>query len=229
MTFRTFENGIRIAKGFASDPADGKVGDLYWNTSKNLLRQCVVSTPTAVWEDVSIKPGTAPYSTLYWDNTTGQWTENVLLLTNGRNLYAASSATSLSLTISAGDTTDPGTFGSDLVLEAGSGPAGTADVLVISENFRQQDNTGTDFNITSADSTNAAGNNLNLSAGQGSSEQGNLNLSGEEVNTTATEVNINATDKIRLNGEVVFSQILASDPFGAETGQIYWNITANRF
>lgn len=222
MTFRTFENGIRIAKGFASDPVTGKIGEIYWNTTRNVLRQCV-NDITPVWEDVTVKPGTTQYSVLVWDIVADRWVENTLLLINGKTVYSATSATPEDLTIQSGDTTGPGEFGSDLVLKVGTGLAGDGNISVDAENVIQKTDKGTALNIQSADSTvNAAGNNLNLTAGTGTSTQGDVNASAENINLTSGS-------KIRLTGEVVLSQILVADPALPETAQIYFNNDFKRF
>lgn len=222
MTFRTFENGIRVAKGFASDPGTGKIGELYWNTTRNVLRQCVEDT-TPIWEDVTVKPGTTQYSVLVWDIVADRWVENTLLLVNGKTVYSATSATPEDLTIQSGDTTDPGELGSDIVLKVGTGDAGDGNISVDAENIIQKEDKGVALNIQSADSTvNAAGNDLNLTAGTGTSDQGNLNTSAQNTNITSAE-------KIRLTGEVVLSQILVTDPSLPETAQLYFNNEFKRF
>ena len=222
MTFRTFDDGIRIARGFAADPATGKVGELYWNTARLLIRQCVNATGP-VWEDVTVKPGTTGFGTLYWDAVQGRWRENVLLLIDGRKVYAANSAAAAPLLIQSGDTTNPGIAGSNVVLQPGTGALGQGDVEVHALNMRQSVDLGTALNIfAGADTVNPAGNDLNLSAGQGTATLGDANVIGEDVN-------LNAGDKIRLNGEVVFSQILVADPLTPETAQLYWHDGFKRF
>ncbi len=222
MTFRTFENGIRIAEGFAVDPATGKIGELYWNTARLVLRQCVEST-TPIWEDVTVKAGTTPFSTLFWDAVNDKWAENVLLLTNGRTIYAADSAAPQDLVIQSGDTTNPGVAGSDLILRPGTGALGQGVLVVDALDIIQTEDAAGPLSIAAGDSTvNAAGNDLNLSSGTGTSTQGDVNVSGEDIE-------INAGNKIRLNGEVVFSQILVADPASPETAQLYWHNTYQRF
>lgn len=221
MTFRTFENGIRIAKGFASDPVTGKLGELYWNTVKNVLRQCVEPT-TPIWEDVTVKAGSTQYATLYWDAVNERWTENILLLINGKIIYAANSVTKEDLTIQAGNSTGPGEFGGDVSIQPGVGPGGNGKIIATSQELHQADNFSSSFDISAGDSSGPTGNDLNLDAGQGLTDQGNVGVSGKNINFYAGE-------KIRLNGDVVFSQLLIADPSSPETAELYWNNTFKRF
>ena len=79
--FKRFDNGIQIRPGYASDPVDGKKGEIYYNTATNRLKYCVNDSPVT-WTEFGPAAGTVDTSTLRWDNTAQSWVEN----TNIRSL-----------------------------------------------------------------------------------------------------------------------------------------------
>lgn len=123
--FKAFEAGIRIAPSTsigASDPITGKVGEIYWNTTKGMLRICISSAP--VWQDLFIQRGVINDSTLRWDTTNDRWTQNDSLRINQNLIYTANSATPLALELTAGDNSTALATGAGILINAGAGGAG---------------------------------------------------------------------------------------------------------
>lgn len=84
--FTRFDQGIQIYPGFASDPGQGELGEMYFNTTKNVVRTCVQVTPSLEWEDSSIANGTVNGSMLAYDLSLQTWQENIGLVLSGYNL-----------------------------------------------------------------------------------------------------------------------------------------------
>jgi hypothetical protein len=126
LNFKTFEAGIRIApnSSFAADPVTGKVGEIYWNTTRQVLRICTDATP--IWQDLFIKTTTKNDATLRWDTTAGTWISNDTLNHNDSLLYIADNndadaVDAKDLTLQAASKTAGTAAGGDVVIQPGTG------------------------------------------------------------------------------------------------------------
>ena len=242
--FKAFETGIRISTpGLAADPAPGKVGMIYQNTTRNVLRYCTNVGPD-VWIDLFIQAGTVNDSTMRWDVAEGRWKENADFLTSGSTLYSADADTQNDIAIQGGDTTDLSIRGSDIYIQPGEGDAGTGYIFIDTSLLKPSELTsgpGRPVALEAGDTTDAAGlgGDLSLSAGAGPLGMGNLNLSGytstltvggnHTSNVTGT-TNINSTGNFSISApKIGLGASAAVDPLGDLLGDLYYNTTFGRW
>jgi hypothetical protein len=171
INFKTFEGGLRISPeaSLSADPITGKVGQIYWNTTRSVLRICVSSLP--VWQDLFIKRSLTNDSTLRWDTALDAWVENNSLLIAGSTVYSPSGNTGTSVELKSGTSTLANNNGANLLLTTGLG-AGTGlqgKVILDTLSVIQKDTTnGKDLLIKSGKATTGAfGGDLNLEGGDG--------------------------------------------------------------
>jgi hypothetical protein len=171
INFKTFEGGIRISPeaSLSADPVTGKVGQIYWNTTRLVLRICVNSSP--VWQDLFINRGLTDNSTLRWDAAADAWIENDSLLSLGSSLFSPDGNTGSDIEIKSGTSTLANNSGGNLLLTAGlgagSGLQGKVLVDTISINQVETVN-GKDLLIKSGNATTGPfGGNLDLESGDG--------------------------------------------------------------
>jgi hypothetical protein len=135
--FRQFEGGISIKGIYATDPVQGEVGDIYFNTTTKSLKYCFNAAPLT-WRDLVIAAGTTAGSVLQWDTGTSSWTENNTIVTGvstigGTNdnvpdaVKAASTVFKASDKINVGSTGD----GGDISLLAGTSFAGNQGLVYL--------------------------------------------------------------------------------------------------
>src|SRR5271166_2166220 len=84
--FTRFDQGIQIYPGFASDPVQGELGEMYFNTTKSVVRTCTEVTPSLVWEDSSVVNGTINGSMLSYNLAQQYWQENIGLVLSAYTL-----------------------------------------------------------------------------------------------------------------------------------------------
>lgn len=179
LTYKAFQEGIRIApNGRTTDPASGKVGEVYWNTADSVLRVCV--DPAPIWTDAFVLPSgqlvpanQVDGSTIRWDAAgTPRWVENNQFLTLANRAFAPSDATQgTDLELQAGNTTGGTNDGANLVLIGGSSLGGSQGKILVNSDY-----------IKSVIATGLAGRNLNVEAGDADTgsgfDGGNLNVNG---------------------------------------------------
>lgn len=171
INFKTFEGGLRISPeaSLTSDPITGKVGQIYWNTTRSVLRICVSSTP--VWQDLYIKRSLINDATLRWDTASDAWIENDQIRTNGSGIYSPDGNSGADIELKSGTSTLANNPGGNLLLTtglgAGSGLQGKIIVNTISINQIETAN-GKDLLIKSGDANSGLfGGDLDLEAGDG--------------------------------------------------------------
>ena len=220
--FKSFDTGIRIAPGLASDPPQGRLFEIYANTTRSVLRICVNETPLT-WRDLSIGSGSVDKSTLHWDIGTKTWVENVSLLTDGAKIYAPPTIGSagLDFEVDAGDS-DTNAAGGNLYLRGGMGLSSRGNIMIDSPEISALTTIagiGVDLLVKAGDSTAAAtiGANITLEAGTGTgAARGNANVSGNKVNLQADQaINVGAQHD--------------TDPVSAIIGDTYFNTLWNQF
>jgi hypothetical protein len=242
INFRAFDTGLRIAPGLSSDPITGKLGEIYWNTTKNNLRICVDESPVT-WYDLFIQPGTAQDASLAWDAVSYSWKENVLLLLNGSTIYTPITAIPTDLSLLPGDSSGVGEFGGSVKIKGGSGLAGQGslyvDVLAVTPEPVSV-GPGSILNINAGTTTAAAelGGDLNLGAGNGPLGLGDINLTSYDITGTASNsIDLSAFANAYISGNYIkltsdsigLNALGTTDPTGLFTGDIYYNTTDNRF
>lgn len=171
INFKTFEGGLRISPeaSLTVDPVTGKVGQIYWNTTRSVLRICVNSLP--IWQDLYIKRSLVDNATLRWDVTADAWVENDSLLSSGSLLFSPDGNSGSDIEIKSGTSTLANNPGGNLLLTtglgAGSGLQGKILVNAISINQLETTN-GKDLLIKSGDASSGLfGGDLDLEAGDG--------------------------------------------------------------
>jgi hypothetical protein len=137
--FSRFDQGIQIANGFASDPVTGLLGEIYYNTAKNLCRICTQVSPSLVWEDMLVANGTTAGSLLTYQTAYGTYAENLGVIVSGysiggipdagNNVYSAAD-----VYISGSNKTAGTGNGGDLVLSGGSSSGGSPGNVLIEGN-----------------------------------------------------------------------------------------------
>lgn len=234
--FKAFEAGIRIAPSTllgASDPLTGKVGEIYWNTTRSVLRICVSASP--VWQDLFIHRDLINDATLRWDIANDRWTQNDDLLINQSLVYTANSATPLDLSVRSGTNSTALASGANIVLETGDGGAGGSKGIIRAKTrfIKGEDSAaGLDITIQSGDSSNggAFGGTLNLNAGTGAAGKGNVTVDAENFNTNSTAASIVAINDIDLTANLIGIKAQHTvDPVLADTGDFYYNTLYKRF
>ena len=218
--FKAFDSGIRIAPGFASDPLQGRLFEIYSNTTRGVLRVCVSESPL-VWTDLGVAPGTTDNSSLTWDIGAGAWTENTSVLIDTNKVYAPSASLGISLSVLGGDATTAGNYGGTLYLGGGTGTLGLGDTVILSPSLRAADGiTGAGLTLRAGDSSAAStnGGTLLISAGSGGSGgvYGDLQLRGNRVY-------LNGINSINVGAQ------LAADPSSPQVGDWYLNTHWNKF
>lgn len=241
INFRAFDTGLRIAPGLASDPITGKLGEIYWNTTKNNLRICVDVAP--IWYDLFIQPGTVQDATLQWDTVTYSWKENPVFLITGSTAYTLTNATPIDITLAPGDSTGLGEFGGSINLDAGNGLAGFGKINTNAPEVSPSSviaGAGADIVFAAGDTTalTQIGGSLSLEAGTGPGGSGDVDVTGSNINAIASAgINLTATNNANINatyiklfaGSIGLDALATSDPSGITTGDIYFNTVDQRF
>ena len=136
INFKTFEAGIRIApnSSFAADPVAGKVGQIYWNTTRQVLRICINDAPTT-WQDLFINPSPTNDATLRWDTANDRWDYNPDLLISSTTIYAADNSDADAvdandLTLTAASKTAGTALGGDVIIQPGTGTSGDGKTIL---------------------------------------------------------------------------------------------------
>lgn len=243
ISFRAFDTGLRIAPGLASDPVTGKLGEIYWNTTKNNLRICINESPVT-WYDLFIQPGTVQDASLVWDSANFTWEENAQLRFNGSVIYSPDNATPVDISLEPGDSTGIGEIGGSIFLKAGSGPAGNGFVFVSAEAITPPEvNTGagSDLLVKGGDTTDVGqfGGDLLLDGGSGPAGAGDVSGTGSNLIFNAS-AGINLTSaanayitsayiKLASSSSISLNATGTVDPTGLFAGDTYLNTTYNRF
>lgn len=199
--FKRFVNGIQIKGGFASDPAQGKVGEIYYNTTKKSLRLCIQISPV-IWTDTGIGAGTTNYSILNWNSITSSWSENVNLLVNANNIFTP--------------------IGTDLFLSSGQ------DISIATDNGLNTGiiNIGASL-LTSISQAGVNGADFNIAAGDALTSD----FDGGDVNIiSGNGLGTGLNGKITLSGRLInIGAISDTDPANAIIADIYYNQIESRF
>ena len=217
--FKSFDTGIRIAPGLAVDPAQGRLFEIYSNTTRNVLRVCLSESPL-VWADLSLAPGTVNNSTTHWNSSAGDWAENTSVLIGTNVVYAPSAPSGTSLSI-LGGAASASNYGGSLYLGGGAGTVGLGDTVILSPSLRASDSTTGSGLIVRAGNSSAASTNggtLLLSAGSG----GSGGVSGD-VQIQGNRVYLNGTNSVNVGAQ------LAADPGSPQVGDWYLNTHWNKF
>ena len=217
--FKSFDTGIRIAPGLASDPAQGRLFEFYANTVRGVLRQCVSESPL-VWQDVTLANGTVDKTTLHWDVATGAWIENTLFTSDGAKVSTPDTATGQDFEVVAGAATGVGQLGGNLYLRGGLGDLGLGTILIDSPEIAGLSGaTGSALSIKAGSSTGAgiSGGDLTVAAGDpgAGAVRGDLDLVGDTVALLADRaINVGAQHAV--------------DPSAPAIGDLYLNTKWNR-
>lgn len=217
--FKRFAGGIQVKYELPSDPTEGKVGEIYGNTTKNMLRICVSTSPLT-WQDLFIWAGSEDYATLFWDNVNGKWAENSLLRINNNLVYTPDTAFGAELTIRAGSATDPFGAGGGLNLLVGEGDAGLGEINTNAKTIRNTNGTNAEFLLDAGEATTPGekGSKLKLAAGAGGTgaDQGDLEVS-------AFDLFLNATNLIKVSTKH------DTAPVTSDSASLYYNSFWNRY
>jgi len=193
--FKAFEFGLRIAPGLSADPIEGKIGEIYWNTTRNILRICTATTP--IWQDLFISDGTVNDASVRWDAASGKFQQNTGVLISSSTIYSPAGTTGSDLNLQSGLSTNAGVDGGDILLKTGLGGSGAdqGHILLDSLMVRSIDNSTAKSLSLMAGTTTTSGNDggdLTLSAGDGSF------VAGDKESSTITcraDVNGDLTNK----------------------------------
>lgn len=107
---KQFLNGIRVKNGFATDPLNAKVGDIYFNTTHQMLKVCISITPSIQWVNLNSEYSAVNGSIVRWDDSNKIYVKNDSISIVGALISSAPSSdpltiTSKTLNLTAPDTT----------------------------------------------------------------------------------------------------------------------------
>lgn len=242
IALKTFVGGIRIKpdSSFTSDPTSGKVGEMYWNVTRSVVRICISATP--IWQDVFVHRNTINDSTLRWDVVADRWTENNDLRINSSSIYTPDDGASLPLSLSTGDSSTVAQNGSDITIKPGAGGSGANQgrlIIDLSEITGLPIAGGKPLSITAPENTTAGqyGSDISISGGVGVLGLGSITATGENethnisktFDLNSETADIEGTDRINLRSQQIgIKAQAATDPVIAEEGDIYYNTEFRR-
>lgn len=217
--FKRFDLGIQIAPGLPTDPLTGRKGEIYYNTTRDVLRFCHSESPLS-WQDLFIDGGTVNSSTLRWDTAADAWLENIDLLINSSTISTADAATPLDLNLVAGDATGIDQNGADISVTPGTGTGtGRDGMLMLNTDLAKAFVGGASFALEGSDTlavdTNGGDLLLTGGAGLGTGLQGKVVATGREIDLFSEVVKLS-------NGQ-------AADPLTGAEGQVYYSQTLKTF
>jgi len=240
--FKQFEAGLRIKphSSFTSDPITGKVGQIYWNVTRSVLRICISATPE--WQDLFIHNHTIDDATLRWDSTADRWIQNDDLRINSSSIYTPDGTTALGLNLTTGDTSTVSVDGADITLTPGSGGAGANQgrlILDLAEITALPVAGGKALSFSTPDNTTAGqfGSDFTFSTGSGPLGLGSSTWNAENethnvtqsFNLSSTSAFIEGTTRINLSSQRIGIKAQSlTDPLTAEEGDIYYNLEFKR-
>src|SRR6478736_3119316 len=134
--FRRFD-GIQLRPRYSADPIQGKLGEIYYNTTFNSLRLCTDESPLT-WSDIGIAAGTITDSTLRWSGSS--WVQDSSIRHDGLGkIYSPDASTGEALRVQTGAATLAGNDGGALYLTTGAGlGAGDRGILYFDTDIASQ-------------------------------------------------------------------------------------------